>query len=69
MAEITGVTLPKGETRSHWMRRPLSPAQLEYAADDVEYLFALHDAIDTKLQALDRRSWPWCRWRSATKSC
>jgi ribonuclease D len=57
VAEITGVTLPKGETRSDWMRRPLSPAQLEYAADDVEYLFALHDAIDTKLQALDRRSW------------
>jgi ribonuclease D len=57
VAEITGVTLPKGETRSDWMRRPLSPAQLEYAADDVEYLFALHDAIDTRLQALDRRGW------------
>lgn len=57
VAEITGVTLPKGETRSDWMRRPLSPAQLEYAADDVEYLFAIHDAIEEKLQALDRRSW------------
>src|SRR5690606_6489884 len=34
VAEITGVTLAKGETRSDWMRRPLSPAQLEYAADD-----------------------------------
>src|SRR5690606_28867770 len=29
--DMLGVSLPKGETRSDWMRRPLSPAQLEYA--------------------------------------
>ena len=57
VAQITGVTLAKGETRSDWMRRPLSEAQLEYAADDVEYLFALHDAIDAKLHQLGRREW------------
>ncbi len=57
VAEITGTTLPKGETRSDWMRRPLSPAQLEYAADDVEYLFALHDAIDRRLHELGRQAW------------
>lgn len=57
VAEITGVTLAKGETRSDWMRRPLSPAQLQYAADDVEYLFALHDAIQSRLQAQDRLAW------------
>ncbi len=55
--EITGTLLPKGETRSDWMRRPLSDAQLEYAADDVRYLFALHDALDAKLGELDRRTW------------
>jgi len=54
---ITGVTLAKGETRSDWMRRPLSDAQLEYAADDVEYLFAIHDAVDAKLGELGRRQW------------
>ena len=48
VAEITGVALAKGETRSDWMRRPLSESQLQYAADDVEHLFALHDAIDAK---------------------
>ena len=57
VAEITGVELPKGETRSDWMRRPLSASQLEYAADDVEYLFALHDALGAKLDALGRRTW------------
>lgn len=55
--EITGVALSKGETRSDWMRRPLSEAQLRYAADDVEHLFALHDAIEARLQALGRQQW------------
>lgn len=55
--EITGTLLTKGETRSDWMRRPLSPAQLEYAADDVRYLFAIHDALTAKLTAQDRLGW------------
>src|SRR5690606_2658280 len=55
--ELLGVALPKGETRSDWMRRPLSPAQLEYAEDDVVHLFALHDALAGRLQALDRLDW------------
>jgi ribonuclease D len=55
--EVTGVHLAKGETRSDWLRRPLSPAQLEYAADDVRHLFAIHDALQQRLQALDRSAW------------
>ncbi|KIQ25803.1 ribonuclease D [Xanthomonas campestris] len=55
--EVTGTLLTKGETRSDWMRRPLSPAQLEYAADDVRYLFAIHDALTAKLTAQDRLGW------------
>ncbi len=55
--ETIGIALPKGETRSDWMRRPLSDTQLEYAADDVEYLFALHDALDGRLEAQGRREW------------
>lgn len=51
------VALTKGETRSDWLRRPLSPAQLEYAADDVRHLFALHDALDAQLQQLGRCDW------------
>jgi ribonuclease D len=52
-----GVALPKGETRSDWMRRPLSPAQLEYAADDVLHLFALQDDLEARLAALGRLDW------------
>lgn len=55
--QLTGVALAKGETRSDWMRRPLSPSQLEYAADDVRHLFAMHDALDGLLGQLGRREW------------
>ncbi|MCY7354212.1 MAG: ribonuclease D [Lysobacter sp.] len=51
------VALHKGETRSDWLRRPLSPAQLDYAADDVRHLFALHDRLDARLVELGRRDW------------
>lgn len=55
--DLLSVTLAKGETRSDWMRRPLSASQLEYAADDVVHLEALHAALSAKLDALGRRGW------------
>ncbi len=55
--EQLGVAVDKGETRSDWMRRPLSPGQLAYAADDVRHLFALHDALSAQLRGLGREAW------------
>jgi ribonuclease D len=55
--QVTGIALAKGETRSDWLRRPLSASQLEYAADDVRHLFALHDTLDHQLGELGRREW------------
>ena len=55
--QLTGVTLAKGETRSDWLRRPLSPSQLDYAADDVRHLDAMHDVLDGMLAQLNRREW------------
>lgn len=57
VAQVTGTTLAKGETRSDWMRRPLSAAQLEYAADDVRHLDALHAATLARLRELGREDW------------
>ena len=36
------VSLNKKETRSNWMRRPLSTSQLSYAASDVQFLIDLY---------------------------
>ncbi len=52
-----GVALEKGETRSDWLRRPLSDSQCEYAADDVRHLTALHDLLRDKLDGLQRSTW------------
>ena len=57
VAHVTGVELEKGEQRSDWMRRPLSQSQLHYAADDVRYLFAVHDALRAELSSSGRLAW------------
>lgn len=54
---VTGFTLEKGETRSDWLRRPLSESQLRYAADDVLHLHAMHDMLEPKLRELGRLEW------------
>ena len=51
------VSLDKGETRSDWLRRPLSPAQLRYAALDVTYLLPMHGRLSGQLDALGRSAW------------
>ena len=55
--QVTGLTLEKGETRSDWLRRPLSESQLHYAAEDVLHLHALHDALEPRLRELGRLDW------------
>jgi ribonuclease D len=55
--KLLGVRLEKGETRSDWLRRPLSEAQLTYAADDVRHLAAAHALLETQLRASGRLGW------------
>ncbi len=54
---LTGVKLSKAETRSEWDRRPLTPAQLDYARDDVRYLLPITDKINRLLERLGRVGW------------
>ncbi len=54
---LLDVTIPKGQTRTDWSKRPLTPAQLEYAADDVLYLDAIADELGRRLQRLGREHW------------
>ena len=55
--EVLDIELEKGHARTDWSRRPLSPEQITYAADDVRYLFALHHRLDAELGRLGRRDW------------
>lgn len=52
-----GETLPKEETRSNWLERPLTPSQCEYAALDVIYLLKVWRLQAEKLGQLGRREW------------
>jgi ribonuclease D len=52
-----GVRLDKSHTRTDWSRRPLSPEQLAYAANDVAYLGELYERLGTRLATLGRAAW------------
>ena len=51
------VRLDKSETRSNWLARPLTDAQLEYAEDDVRYSTRLMDKIMERAEKLGRKEW------------
>lgn len=57
VAERLGHTLHKGQTRTDWSQRPLTPEQLAYAADDVRYLVPLYLDLRDALQARGRLQW------------
>ena len=54
---LLGLRLHQGQTRSDWMRRPLSSAQLAYAAADVEHLLPLRESLQDQLRLRDRLPW------------
>jgi len=56
--QLFGIVLDKNETRSNWLRRPLSSAQLRYAALDATYLLPMHDRLFREIEATGRSVWP-----------
>jgi len=54
---VLGKALVKGESYSDWCRRPLTGAQMRYAADDVAYLLAAADELKRQLTELGRLDW------------
>ena len=57
VAAYLGTELAKEETRTDWMARPLSAAQLAYAAEDVAFLVPLYERLRRDLESLGRLSW------------
>ena len=48
------------QSRTNWMQRPLTDAQTRYAAEDVHWLFALHDRFLNRMSnnaTSDRLTW------------
>jgi ribonuclease D len=54
---LLDVSLAKGQTRTDWSKRPLSRAQLDYAADDVLYLGDIAQTLRSRLRELGREHW------------
>ncbi len=51
------IQLPKTETRTDWLRRPLSNNQHAYALDDVRFLPALREHLLTDIHRRGRENW------------
>ncbi|QBR71608.1 ribonuclease D [Beijerinckiaceae bacterium] len=54
---ITKVTLDKSSRFTDWSRRPLLPAQAEYAIADVTYLRDIYSYLRVKLEESGRLNW------------
>ena len=52
-----GILLEKAETRSNWIRRPLTDSQLKYAALDVEYLIPIYKEQFSELSKYEKYQW------------
>ena len=57
LRDALGVELTKAETRSDWLRRPLSESQIRYAAEDVIHLIPLRTALLTHCAGDTPRAW------------
>ncbi|HVR75713.1 MAG TPA: ribonuclease D [Planctomycetota bacterium] len=55
--DVLGVKLQKIETFTDWAQRPLTQRQVEYALDDVRYLYKLRDALEAEVKGLGRADW------------
>lgn len=51
------IDIPKEETRSDWLQRPLSVAQLKYAALDVAHMLIVYGKLLQLLKTTERLAW------------
>jgi ribonuclease D len=57
VSDLLGQRMSKGETLTDWRRRPLSPAQVRYAFDDVRFLLPAWKKLTDRLKRLKRTEW------------
>ena len=54
---VLNTDIPKDETRSDWLQRPLSAAQIKYAALDVAHMLIVYGKLLQTLKASERLQW------------
>lgn len=54
---LVNKTLPKGETRTNWSRRPLSRDQITYALHDVTDLMEMYQKLFAMVEKFERQEW------------
>ena len=57
VSSLLNINLSKAHTRADWSKRPLTEAQIEYAAEDVIYLCQIYQMVLKKLAELGRSDW------------
>ncbi len=57
VADICGVHLDKGETRSDWLARPLSESQCDYAGQDVTHLLEVWRVLHRECEDSGKTNW------------
>lgn len=57
MERELGISVPKADRLTDWLRRPLTDRQITYAASDVDNLAELHERLDTRLVESGRSEW------------
>jgi ribonuclease D len=55
--ETLGLSLPKTESRTNWLQRPLTDQQYDYAHNDVRYLPAARDELLARARDRNREAW------------
>ena len=57
LAETLDVHLAMAHTRADWLARPLAPAELDYAADDVRYLPEVAERLRARARTAGVEAW------------
>ena len=55
--QLLGIEVAKDETRSDWIKRPLSEKQIQYAAIDVRYLLQIRRILSEQIESKGMSEW------------
>lgn len=55
--QLTRRRISKGQTLTDWLRRPLTPEQVRYAAEDVQYLPTVYERLRQEVEEAGRLAW------------